>query len=267
MGAAAPTVKFALNGTQWRYCAKVGIAAALGYLLTQGNFNQYAIYSAFTAALVVGTSVGEDLATSGNRVKGTVAGMASAMIVTALFEPTFLTVGLSVALTAFIAVGFGWGVPVARIGVTIGIITLVMHGSNALHYDVMRFVNTAVGVVAGLAVSFFVWPVRGRQQLQNATADVVAATTRLLDGLEKGEKELLPLEGKLHDALSALVKAWRDAERERKVVRVASVEAGPIELALRLGLDVLAQAMREPHGGSLEDLRLRLQELSSATAG
>jgi hypothetical protein len=41
-----------LSGSQWRYCAKVGIATALGYLLTQGGQNEYAIYSAFTAALV-----------------------------------------------------------------------------------------------------------------------------------------------------------------------------------------------------------------------
>ena len=42
----------ALNGSQWRYCAKVGIAAGLGYALSQGNYNHYAIYAAFTAALI-----------------------------------------------------------------------------------------------------------------------------------------------------------------------------------------------------------------------
>ena len=56
--------------SQWRYSAKVGIAAALAYLLSLGGEAQYAIYSTFTAALIVGGSVGEDLATSGNRVRG-----------------------------------------------------------------------------------------------------------------------------------------------------------------------------------------------------
>jgi len=93
-----------MTGAQLRYCAKVGIAAGLGYLLTQGNLNQYAIYSAFTAALVVGTSIGEDLATSANRVKGTLSGMVAAMLATALFGPNSLTVGLAVSLTAVIAV-------------------------------------------------------------------------------------------------------------------------------------------------------------------
>ena len=64
-----------LGGPQWRYCAKVGLAAALAYVLTRGADNEYAIYSASTSALIVGASVGEDLGTSGNRVKGTVAGM------------------------------------------------------------------------------------------------------------------------------------------------------------------------------------------------
>jgi hypothetical protein len=35
---------------QLRYCAKVGIAEALGYALTRGSRNDYAIYSAFAAA-------------------------------------------------------------------------------------------------------------------------------------------------------------------------------------------------------------------------
>jgi hypothetical protein len=58
----------AMSGAQLRYRTKVGIAAGLGYFLTQGGHSQYAIDSAITAALVVGTSVGEDLATSANRV-------------------------------------------------------------------------------------------------------------------------------------------------------------------------------------------------------
>jgi len=100
-----------LSGAQWRYCAKVGIAAALGYLLTQGGQNEYAVYSAFTAALIVGTSVAEDLATSENRVKGTIAGMIAGVAISMVFGPSALAVGLGVALTAVFALKLGWGVP------------------------------------------------------------------------------------------------------------------------------------------------------------
>ncbi len=150
-----------VDALQWRYCIKVGIAAGLGYLLAQGNLNQYAIYGAFTAALVVGASVGEDLATSANRVKGTVAGMAAAMVATAAFGPNALTVGFAVSLTTVIALASGWGIQVARVGVTICIITLVLHDVDALRYNLIRSGNTLIGVVVGLAVSFFVWPVHG----------------------------------------------------------------------------------------------------------
>ena len=259
-------MKFALNGAQGLYCAKVGIAAALGYALTLGNFNQYAIYSAFTAALVVGTSIGEDLATSGNRVKGTVAGMASAMVVTALFEPSFWTVGLSVALTTLIAVGFGWGVPVARIGVTIGIVTLAMHGLNALEYDAMRFVNTAVGVVAGLAVSFFVWPTHGHEELKRATAQLLTATGSLLDAVERGEIRPRAAEGKVHDGIAAVVKAVRDTQREQQVGQATVADVPYVIAALRLGMDALSAALAEQGADCVPLLRERLAGLRSPAA-
>ena len=255
-----------LSGAQWRYCAKVGIAAALGYLITWGNFNQYAIYSAFTAALVVGSSVGEDLATSGNRVKGTIAGMLSAVIITELFGPSFWSVGASVTLTALIALGFGWGIAVARIGVTIAIITLAIHDSNAAHYDVMRAANTLIGVVVGLAVSFFIWPVHGRDQLEGAVADTVRATRNVLDALGRGEIRPKALEGKLHDGIAAIVKAVRDTQREEKTGHREEIDVPRVIEALRLGMDSLSAALGGPEAGSLPSLRERLDHLASTIA-
>ena len=62
------------RGTQLRHCAKVALAAVVAYALTFGGRNDYALFSAMGASLVVGGSVGEDLSTSLNRVRGTVAG-------------------------------------------------------------------------------------------------------------------------------------------------------------------------------------------------
>jgi len=259
-------VTFKLSASQWRYCAKVGIAAALGYALTLGTYNQYAIYSAFTAALVVGTSVGEDLATSGNRVKGTIAGMASAMILTALVGPSFWSVGASVFLTALIAVGFGWGVPVARIGVTIGIITLAAHGANAIEYDALRAANTAVGIVAGLAVTFFVWPVRGPVELQLAMGEVLAAIGALLDAIERGEIRPRKAEGKVHDAVAAVVKAVRDTHREQKVGQAAEVNGARVIEVTRLAMDALSAALAEQGVDCVPPLRERLAGLTSSAS-
>ena len=252
-----------LNGSQWRYCAKVGIAAALGYLLTQGGQNQYAIYSVFTAALVVGSSVGEDLATSANRVKGTLAGMLAAMAVAAFVGPNFVSIGAAAALTGLVALAFGWGVPVARIGITVCIITLAAHGVDPLHYDFYRALNTLIGIIAGLAVTFFVWPVRGPAELERTTADVLKHSRALLDAIARGEPNLRPLEGKLHDSIAAVVKAARDASYEQKVGQPALVDEARVLEVARLGVDVLSAALRAPVATSLEALGHRADQLTS----
>lgn len=232
-----------LSGSQWRYCAKVGIATALGYLLTQGGLNEYAIYSAFTAALIVGTSVGEDLATSLNRVKGTLAGMLAGMGVSALVGPNFVTIGLAATFSGLIALAFGWGVTVARIGITVCIITLAVHSNNALNYDLYRALNTLIGVIAGLAVTFFIWPVRGHTEIERATAGVLAASRALLEALARGEPNLRPLQGKLHDSIAAVVKAGRDFQRERRAGQPVTIDETRVLEVIRLGTDVLSAGL------------------------
>jgi uncharacterized membrane protein YgaE (UPF0421/DUF939 family) len=246
---------------QLRFCSKVGLAGGLGYALTQGNFNDYAIYSAFAASLVVGTSIGEDLATSANRILGTFAGMIAAMVATALFGPNWITVGLASALTAAIALASGWGIQAARVGVTVCVITLVAHSSNPLQYDLMRTLNTLIGVGVGLAVSFLVWPARGRDQVALAMREVMAGSTQLLDAMDKGEQPLRRRQGELHDALSAVVKAWRDLAREKRVTRSPAIAEAQVEATLRLGLDVLSCALRGPDAGSVQELRQRIHSM------
>ena len=239
----------------------MGIATALGFVLTLGGQNQYAIYSAFTAALVVGTSVGEDLATSVSRVKGTLVGMISGMVVAALVPPSFLTIGAAAALTALIALLFGWGVPVARIGVTICVITLAWHSADAVHYDFYRAVNTSIGIVAGLAVTLFVWPVRARIELERTTQQVLAACRALLDALARGEQQLRPLQGKLHDHLAAVVKAGRDAKREKQAGHPSNVDEARVVEVIRLGVDVLSAALGTPSTDALRSLQQRIDSL------
>ena len=259
-----------LGGTQWRYCAKVGLAAALGYLLTQGNENQYAIYSAFGAALVVGASVGEDLAASANRVKGTIVGMLAGMGVSLAFGPSIIAVGLAVALTALLSLGLGWGVPAVRIGVTLCIITLVTHRADALEYNALRAVNTLMGVVVGLAVSFFVWPVRARDARERASEAALEAAARLLDALAAGAHDLRPLQLGLYDALGALVKAAREGNLERQLFLAHEPDPHALQV-LQFGLEVLAAALaaearaREGERPSIDTLRRRLEELRPPT--
>ena len=255
-----------LGAAQWRYCAKVGLAAGLGYLLARGADNQYAVYSVFTAALIVGASVGEDLATSANRVKGTLAGMLAGLALSTFVGPSAMTIGLAVAATALLALALGWGVPVARIGVTVCVITLVHYGQNALEYDLLRGVNTVIGVIVGLAVSFFVWPVRARESIGRLSDDVLQASVALLDSIGAGAPDLRPAELRLWDAVGALVKAGGDAKLEREVkLHLHEPEARPLRV-LQFALEVLAAALaaegHAPATPTLDVLRTRVAELA-----
>lgn len=257
-----------LSSAQWRYCAKVGLAAGLGYLLTRGAENQYAIYSAITAALIVGTSLGEDLSSSGNRVKGTAAGIIAGLAVSTFFGPSAIAVGLAATATMLLALALGWGIPVARIGVTVCLIALVFYGHNTVEYDVLRAVNTGIGVVVGLAVSFFVWPVRARDTVTPATAKLVEAIKKLLDALAAGASDLRPAQLAVYDAIAALVKAGRDAKVERGLrLESGSVDARALEV-LQLGLEVLAATLaaqgHAPAAPPVRILRERLADLSKA---
>ena len=251
-----------VGGVQLRYCAKVGMAAGLGYLLAQGNHNEYSVHAAFAAALVVGTSVGEDLATSANRVKGTGVGVAAALLATALFGPNAITVGVAASLTTLIALAAGWGIQVARVGMTMCIITLVAHDENAIWYDLLRTANTLIGVAIGLAVSFFVWPVHGPAQVRQAVRDLLDTSTALLNAVEQGGQPLRPRQAALHEAVTAVVKAWRDLNREQAVAATVRVEEAQVERTLRLGVDVLSCTFGEPGPGAIDELRHRINALS-----
>lgn len=201
------------HGSKLQYCAKVGIACFVGYLLCLGDRQQYGVYAAFTAALIVGASVGEDLATSGNRVLGTLAGMVAGLAVSAAFGPSVWSLAAGVSLTAFIATGFGWGVPAARIGASLCAVIIAAHVADVLEYSLMRAANTLLGVAVGLLVSVVVLPVRGRHEIARGRASTLAAAAAVLDctGAEGASKFRMAL---LNAAL-ALEKTSKDVVRER----------------------------------------------------
>ena len=72
-----------------------------------------------------------------------------------------------------------------------------------------------------------------------------------------------PLAGELHDALAAVVKAWRDMKREQRVARAVTLEEAQVDMTLRLGLDVLSCALRGPDADSVQDLRQRINAMCS----
>jgi uncharacterized membrane protein YccC len=196
------------------YCLKVGLAALLGYLFALGG-PEAAVYASMSAALIVGASRGEDVLTSANRVRGTLVGMVVAIALTWITIPPAIAVSVGVGLTAYVCLALGWGVPAARVGAALCAVMILLHLQDALQYSLARVGNTLIGIAAGLAVSYLVMPVRGRDAVARATDASLAAAGDLLSRLA-GSRERLPTE--LHvamlDRVFDLEKAVRDGRRE-----------------------------------------------------
>src|SRR5262245_48494241 len=99
------SVRRILESPRLRYVVKVALAALLAYALTLGKRNDYALFSALGAALVVGGSLGEDLKASLNRVRGTLAGTAVGIVFAYLLGTSIWSLGLAAAAMAWLSVG------------------------------------------------------------------------------------------------------------------------------------------------------------------
>lgn len=197
-----------------RYCFKAAVAALLGYLLSLGG-NDSAVYGAMSAALIVGASRGEDVSTSANRVRGTLAGMLVGIAITMPALPPGLAVALGIGITTYLCTGFRWGVPAARVGVAFCAVMALMHDHDALSYSAIRVVNTLIGISAGLAVSYFVLPVRGRETVtRTANASLAAAGDLLAQLAVSNEPVPTTYHVAMLDRVVELEKALRDMRRE-----------------------------------------------------
>jgi uncharacterized membrane protein YccC len=101
-----------------RYCVKVSLATLVGYLLSFGDVT-YAVYGAFTAALVVGTSRGEDIGSAANRARGSIVGMFVGIAASHWAPHPAIAVALGIGVTSYVAMGCGWGQAAARVGASL----------------------------------------------------------------------------------------------------------------------------------------------------
>ncbi len=172
------------------------------------------MYAVFTAALVLGSNVGEDLMSSWNRVAGTVMGAATGMLVAVLMGPSASAVAVGTGLTVLGTMTVGLGLPAARIGATMCVVLLMTHVGDATRYSLLRLANTAVGIVVGMAVSFLVWPVRGGDALARAVREVLAGTAEALGAIRDGTlAAVTPAQLRVLDGIGTALKALTDARR------------------------------------------------------
>ena len=241
------------RGPQLRYCAKIALAAVAAYALTLGGRNEYALYSVLGATLVMGTSVGDDLHSSLNRVRGTLAGAIVGAAVAYTLGKSIWSFGIAVAVLAWFSVGLGGGIAALRVGIAMALVTLFTHVDDAAHYGLWRIVNTLIGVSIGVAVSRLIWPIRGRDEIAGAIDQTRAATAGVLDamGRDASSDLLQQQQVQVIDALAAIRTARTNARRGQPLdrqpdlleeqTRLAAVTAiTTLEASLRL--DQLAQA-------------------------
>jgi len=199
--------------TSLQYCAKVAVASLFGYLLSLGDV-AYAVYGAFSAALIVGASRGEDVGSAMNRVRGSLAGMVVGVVLSQVPIPPALAVALGIGGTAYLCMGSGWGISAARIGASLCAVTVLMHRGDALDYTGMRTLNTLIGIAAGLLVSYLVLPVRGQDAMARSVRRSWKAVAELLAALESGQPAATDRLVGVIDSLSDLEKTLKDAGKE-----------------------------------------------------
>jgi uncharacterized membrane protein YccC len=234
------------KGTQLRHCAKVALAAVVAYALTLDDRNEYALFSVMGAALVVGGSVGDDLSTSLNRVRGTVAGALVGAALAIMLGKTIWSLGIAVGVMAWLSIGLGWGSAAMRVGIAMALVILFTHAADAAHYGVWRVVNTLMGVVIGIAISRFVWPIRGHDEVAAAIDRALTATTIALDALASGASSdaLRPLQVQMLDTLAEIKTARTNAHRARQIDRGADLLTARTVLAVRAVIATLGASLK-----------------------
>ena len=234
------------RGTQLRYCAKLALAAVAAYALTLGGRNEYALFSVLGATLVMGASVGEDLNTSRNRILGTLAGAIVGAAVAYTLGKSIWTLGISVAVLAWLTVGLGWGVAALRVAIAMALVALFTHVDDAGQYGAWRLLNTVIGVCIGVAVSRLIWPVRGRDEIGSAIDKTMGAITKTLDamGRDASSDTLLPLQVELLDALAVIGTARKNALREQRLDRHADHPKEQTRLTIVAAVDTLGAALK-----------------------
>jgi uncharacterized membrane protein YccC len=234
------------RGPQLRYCAKLALATVAAYLLTLGERNEYALYSVLGAALVMGGSVGEDLNTSLNRVRGTLAGAVVGIVLAYPLGMSVWSLGISVAMLAWVSIGLGWGKPALRAGIAMAVVGLFTHSSDAVQYGIWRVLNTVIGVSIGVAVSRLVWPVRGQDEVAAAIDRALAASVAALDALAVGASSdaLRPLQLELLDTMAELRTARTNARLGQRLDRNTDLLNARTVLAVRAAVDTLGASLK-----------------------
>lgn len=170
---------------QLKHALKSALAAVAAMALTEALGLKQGYWAVITSLLIMQTNLGGSIAAGWSRLLGTVAGAVVGVCCLIVLGHGAVSLGAGVLFTVLICAR----IPLLRdsfrlAGVTATVI--IMLGANAeqglmsaltLGFD--RFLEIAIGVAVGLAVTLFVWPSRAKQGLAGGIASVLSDLSRL----------------------------------------------------------------------------------------
>jgi uncharacterized membrane protein YccC len=264
---------------QFAHAARV-TAAALAAFAVNLEFNfQQGIWIAFTAILVVQSSVGASVRAAFERMTGTLSGAAYGALIGSVM-PHDTTAGL--ALTVLVGLGpaafaasLSPNFRIAPITVAILLFSNVSHSMTPVEFAEHRVAEIALGCVIGLAVSLIVFPSRAHVVLAEAAGAVLKQYTELFDvlvGMAAEAKDWSPVDdhhNQLRKAIAKLDTVGDEAKRERATYLTGEPDPEPLlrmVRRIRNDLVMVGRAVVQPLPGAARPALVGpLTEVSSAT--
>lgn len=228
-----------LNREQWLFCLRGGLSMMVAYFVTHGSEPNNAIYAVMGAGLVTAPSVGEGIGISKDRLVGTLLGVIVSIPASWLGHP-LAALAASICIVMPIGIILG-GIPIARIGLTVASVAVVLHAGSPEHYGFLRFTNTMAGVITAVAVSFAFWPLCGRFSFSDSVRSALAACATLADRLATSDPDesLIDEQRALFGILAALPKTASHARLDPLLYRHHKTIRMETQLVAKIGISLL----------------------------
>jgi uncharacterized membrane protein YccC len=229
-----------LSRDQVIYFLRVGFAVAGAYLLSHGSDPSGPLYAVLAAALVMGESTGEGIGVSRNRVIGSIVGVLVAIPIAALGQMSAAIIAAVCLIAGVIGLLIG-GIPVARVAMTVAIVSMLLHTGDVTHYGLYRITNTVIGVVVAVAVSYAFWPF-ARDALSRVLSTVLTGSAELLQTVASSERTDLRRrrQRSLFKALGDLPKAHKEAHQDPLLQWRSPLRDETVALVVEIAHHVLA---------------------------
>ncbi|MBF0481538.1 MAG: FUSC family protein [Desulfovibrionaceae bacterium] len=189
---------YALDPVQFKHALKSTLGALAAMALTEALGLKQGYWAVITSLLVMQTNLGGSIAAGWSRLLGTFAGAAVGAVCLILLGHGPVSLGTGVLATILICSGVAMLRDSSRLAAVTATV-VIMLGANAgesalaaARLGLDRFLEIAIGVAVGLAVTFFVWPSRAKQELACGIASVLRELTGLYALVFTGWQEGVP---------------------------------------------------------------------------